>query len=69
MTLAENLQTARKEKGLTQEELAEEIGITQKAISMFERGIKIPSVSVLAQTADALNCTTDWLLGREEVKQ
>ena len=42
MTFAENLKNLRKEKNLTQEELAEKTGINRKTISRYERGETLP---------------------------
>lgn len=66
MTLAENIQIQRKRCHLSQEQLAEKIGVTQNAISRFERGTKVPGIAALEQMADVLNCSTDYLLGRKE---
>lgn len=65
MALAENLQERRESRGMTQQVLAEKIGVTQMAVSFFESGKKIPSVAVLEKMADALGCSIDWLLGRK----
>lgn len=66
MTLAENLRAARNAKGMTQEELAEYVGVTQSAITFFETGRKVPSVAILESIADVLQCSTDSLLGRKD---
>lgn len=65
MSLGENLQKLRKECGMTQSELADAVGVTQFAISMFERGTKLPSLAVTEMIADELGCSIDRLLGRE----
>lgn len=65
MALAENLQERRESRGMTQQVLAEKIGVTQMAVSFFESGKKIPSVAVLEKMADALGCSIDWLLDRK----
>ena len=64
MTLAENLKRMRKEHGLTQKDLADNLGISQTAVNFFELGKKIPSVAVVEQIADYFNCSVDTLLGR-----
>lgn len=63
--LSDNLKIARKSAGLSQGEVAEGAGITQQAYSLFEKGLKMPSVIVLSALADVLETTTDKLLGRE----
>ncbi len=46
--------TKRKEKGLTQKELADKLGVTDKAVSKWERGLGCPDVSILEILADNL---------------
>jgi len=48
---------ARKEAGLTQEELSEKTGISQADISRLENGSRNPSLALLQRIADALNST------------
>lgn len=52
----------RKEKGLTQKELAAQLHITDKAVSKWERGLSCPDISLLASLADILGVTTGELL-------
>ena len=48
------LETARRAKGLTQEELAEAVGIRQAALSRYENETRDPDEEVLARIADVL---------------
>ena len=66
MVFSENVRQARKREGLSQEEFAERIGVTQQMVSKYESGIKLPSLSTLSDIADVLNCSVDGLLGREK---
>ena len=66
MALPENVAEARKSRGITQAELAEQIGVTQGMVSKMERGVKLPTVAILEQLADVLDVSVDWLLGRKE---
>ena len=66
MAFSENVRQARKREGLSQEEFAERIGVTQQMVSKYESGIKLPSLSTLSDIADVLNCSVDGLLGREK---
>ena len=59
------LRQLRKEKNLTQQQLAELIGIKNGVISFYELGDRIPSPAVLRKLALALHVTTDYLLGIE----
>lgn len=52
----------RKEKGLTQKQLAEELGVTDKAVSKWERGMGYPDITMLTRLAAALGITTGELL-------
>lgn len=58
---AENLRHYRKVLKLTQEQLAEKLGYTEKAISKWEQGTSIPPAESLLLLADALNVTLDDL--------
>lgn len=49
-------------EGYTQQELAEYIGVTDKAVSKWERGISIPDISVVTKLAGILNTDVDNLL-------
>ena len=55
----------RKERGLTQGQLAEKIGVTDKAVSKWETGRGFPDVSVLAPLAEALGTTITELVNGE----
>ncbi len=58
----------RKEKHLTQKELAEKLFISDKAVSKWERGLSIPNVSMLIPIAEALEVTVTELLRGERLE-
>ena len=58
---AENLRRLRKDVKLTQEQLAEKLGYTEKAISKWEQGSSIPPAETLLVLADAFNVSLDDL--------
>jgi transcriptional regulator with XRE-family HTH domain len=58
------LRTARDTRNLNQGELAKRSGLQASAISHFETGTRRPSFDNLRRLADALEVTTDYLLGR-----
>lgn len=62
------LKVLRISKRLTQEQLAERLGITKSLISAYETGIRSPSLDVLVKLARLLGVTTDFLLGIEKRK-
>ena len=51
--------------GLTQQQLADKLGITDKAVSKWERGISYPDITLLRRLADALEVSVSELLGGE----
>ena len=53
----------RKQKNLTQEQLAKRLWVTKSIISAYENGARFPSLEVLVQLAYTLNVSTDYLLG------
>ena len=59
----------REKRGLIQEILGAEIGITQQMLSKYERDITIIKVDVLKRLAEYFNVTTDYLLGISDVKR
>lgn len=61
--LAENLQLLRKQKGKTQEELAEVFNVSSQSISKWELGINCPDITMLPKIADYFKVSIDELLG------
>lgn len=57
-----NLSELRKNKGISQEELAKALGVTQGNISAYETGRWEPSIQMLKKLASILDCTVDELL-------
>jgi len=58
----------RKNKNLTQNDLAERLGITFQAVSKWERGETLPDITLLPDIANLLGCTIDFiLLGGEKM--
>lgn len=54
----------RKEKGMSQTDLAASVGVNQTAVSQWERGVTMPTLDKAALLAEALNCSIDELYGR-----
>lgn len=59
----------RKKRGLIQEVLAAELGVTQQMLSKYERDITLIKVDILKKIAVYFNITTDYLLGVSDVKR
>jgi len=62
----ERLRLLRKEAGLSQQMMADALGISRQAYSNYEAGNREPSYETALQLADYFNVTTDYLLGRVE---
>ena len=62
MSFSENLQTIRKQNGLSQEELAELLGVSRQAVSKWELGEGYPEVEKLIVLARKLNVSLDSLM-------
>ena len=67
MEFHEKLQVLRKQKGLTQEELAEALFVSRTAISKWESGRGYPNIDSLKAIATFFSVTIDELLSSEEV--
>ncbi len=67
--IGKNIALLRKARGLTQQQLAETLGVTNKAVSKWETGEGLPDISVLPALAAALQTTTDSLLSAGEAKE
>ena len=62
MKLNEKIYWCRKRAGLSQESLAERIGVSRQSISKWETGEASPEISKLPLLASAFGVTADWLL-------
>ncbi|MBO4886777.1 MAG: helix-turn-helix transcriptional regulator [Firmicutes bacterium] len=63
LTLAENIRKYRKERKLTQETLAEILGVTTGAVYKWESGMSIPELDLIVKMADFFDVSVDALLG------
>lgn len=59
----------REKRGIIQEILAAELGITQQMLSKYEKDVTIIKVDILKKMAEYFNVTTDYLLGVSDVKR
>lgn len=66
--LIKNLEKLRKEAGMSQLELAEKLGVSQQTISKYEKGVREPDNATLVKLSEIFNCSTDYLLGRTNVR-
>lgn len=66
MDFGKRLRLIRKEHDLTQQELADKAGLSRSSINTWESSRSLPLPDGLCALADALECSTDYLLGREQ---
>ena len=66
--LSENIKTARKSKGLSQEELAVKLNVVRQTISKWEQGLSVPDSDMLIALSDALATPVSELLGEFAVR-
>lgn len=63
MQLCDILKELRSEKNLSQNQLAQRIGVNKSTIALYESGERLPSISMLISLSRTLGVTTDFLLG------
>ncbi len=68
-TMGERIAALRKERGLTQRELAEQMHVTDKAVSKWERDVACPDIHSLSHLADILDISVEDLLKSAAAKQ
>ena len=61
-SIGEMISSLRKEKGMTQNELAEKMNVTDKAVSKWERDLSCPDINTISKLADILDVSVDELL-------
>lgn len=66
--MGKRIRELREARGLTQEQLAHEVGVTVKAVYMWEHGTRMPQLRIAARVADILNTTIDALAGRGQAE-
>lgn len=69
MTLQGKILYCRKKAGLSQEALAERLGVSRQAVSKWETGEAVPEIGKLLLLAKAFDVTTDWLLSEDEPEE
>ena len=65
MTTGEKIAKLRKEKGLTQEDFGDLLGVTRQSVSKWEQDISFPETDKLILIAREFNCSLDYLLNNE----
>ena len=65
MILGSRIKTLRKEKGLTQQRLAELINVTKVSVCCYENGSRTPNLETFLDLVSVLDTTPDYLLGMD----
>lgn len=61
----ENLKALRRDRGLSQEELAARLNVVRQTISKWEKGLSVPDATMLIRLAEVLDTTVNRLLGAD----
>ena len=69
MTIGEKIYTLRTKNGMTQEQLAENMGVSRQAISKWESDVSVPELGKLKSLANLFRVTLDELMGQEPVEE
>ena len=65
LSLPANISKLRKEHSMTQEQLAEALGVTFASVSKWERGVATPELNLIAEMADLFGVSFDTIVGFE----
>ena len=68
-SIGETISSLRKKKGLTQNELAEKMNVTDKAVSKWERDLSCPDVNTISRLAEVLDVSVEELLNAKEQRK
>ena len=69
LTIGENIRNFRKKNDLTQETLADRLGVTYQSVSRWENGITYPDLELIPAIAEVLAVTVDELLGMPQIEK
>ena len=69
MTFGDRLRDARLQKGLTQEQLAQQIGVAKSTLTGYEKGNREPDVFKIKKILEVLEVDSDYLLGIDRTKK
>ena len=67
-TFAERLKSLRREKGWSQQRLADELDLSKSSVNMYERGEREPGFETMEAIADLFNVDMNYLYGRTDIK-
>lgn len=61
--LGDNIKTLRKQKGYSQETLAQQLNVVRQTVSKWEKGLSVPDAEMLSRLAETLEVPVEQLLG------
>lgn len=64
--MPDRLRALRKQRGFSQTEVGNQIGIAQALLSKYENGLRLPPTEALIKLADFYGVSVDYILGRTE---
>lgn len=67
--MLKNLKKLRNELGISQQQLAETVTVSQQSINKYENHSVEPDISTMTKIADFFNVSLDYLVGRSEIKE
>ena len=68
-SLGSRIAELRRKKNMTQEDLANALGVTPQAVSKWENDLSCPDITLLPQLARLFDVTTDELLGKPAIRR
>lgn len=66
MTMGERIKQLRRKQGMTQVELAAELGVTKGTVSTWETNSRTPGIDTLREMSDLFGCSVDYILGESD---
>ena len=69
MILSEKIMSLRKQNGWSQENLADQLDVSRQSVSKWESGTSIPDIEKIVKMSELFNVSTDYLLGRTDLKR
>lgn len=69
MKFGENLQKLRKEQGISQEQLAEKLGVTRQSVSKWESGSSYPEMDKIVALCNLFHCDLDVLINKDVTEE
>ena len=63
LSIGKNIREYRRKNDMTQEELADRLGVSYQSVSRWENGLTYPDIEFLPAIAEMLSCSVDQLMG------